>query len=263
MRRKKPEKSGNSERWLLTYSDMITLLMIFFIIMYASSNVDKAKYQKIAKSFNQAFGGTASTFKGGTGVLNGSNSVGSTDSKSDNGSNSSSPSDTFNPIASTSSAETAKLQGLKAQIDKYLSDNKLQSSVTTNIEDRGLIVSLKDSLLFDKGKADVKAEYTSKLVTIGKMLNSIDNYIRIEGNTDNDPISTSQFRSNWELSTSRATNVVEILIAQSNVSPARLSSVGYGEYRPVASNSNDDGKAKNRRVDIVIMNDKYSPVESK
>lgn len=238
--KKKKGKEPNNERWLLTYSDLITLLMIFFLIMYASSNIDKVKYQSLASSFMSAFGGGKSLI--------------GTDSRVD-------INDASKPL-DTNSVEKIKLEDIKKNMDKYLQQNNLQGSVSTKIEERGLVVSIQDSMFFDTGKADVRPESKQKIIEIGKILNAMGNYIRVEGHTDNIPISNDRFRSNWELSAIRATNVTEILINDAGIPPQMAASVGYGEYRPVATNLTADGRSQNRRVDIVILNSKFNQVEN-
>ena len=118
-------------------------------------------------------------------------------------------------------------------------------------------------LLFDSGKADIKSDNTAFLLKVAKLINSVDNYVRVEGNTDNVPIQNSIYPSNWELSTARATAVVRFMIDKGNVAPERLSAVGYGEYRPVADNKTEIGRNKNRRIEIVILNEEYSKLEQK
>jgi len=240
--RKKRESHNNSERWLLTYSDLITLLMIFFVVMYALSNVDVAKYKVISESLRIAMGG-GKTMVGADNTANVTAEVKVIDS-------------------SESSKEKAKMEELKKSVDKYLQQNGLSSAVTTKIEERGLVISMNDTLFFDTGKADIKSEYAKKLIEIGRILNQLDNYVRIEGHTDNIPIKNSQFSSNWQLSSVRAANVTELLVEQAGISPKRLSAVGYGEFRPVSNNSTEAGRMKNRRVDIIIINSKYNETEN-
>lgn len=240
--KKKQGKGPNSERWMLTYLDMITLLMAFFVILYSSSKVDQVKYQKVAQSFSTAFGG------------GGGKSLIGTDNRP-------SISDATNPVDPTL-VEAAKMQEVKSSMDKYLKENNLKGSVSTTIEERGLVVSISDSLFFDSGKADIKPEVSAKLVEIGKLLNKMGNYIRVEGHTDNVPINDGIFKSNWELSAIRATTVTKLLIDKSGISPKMIGAEGYGENRPIASNSTEAGRSKNRRVDIIILNSKFNAVET-
>lgn len=246
MKRNEEVEKDNSERWLLTYSDLITLLMIFFVIMYTISNIDSKKYNIISRSLSAAMGnGTGSLI----GTLNGS------------------VIDVINSSAVISddkqiTANTNNLNSLKDEIEKYLSEENMQDYAIVETDERGLAIRLKDSILFDSGKADVKDNFRDTLIKIGKIISRIDGYVRVEGYTDNIPINNREFKSNWQLSAARAVNVVELLIDYSGISPEKISAVGYGEYRPIADNSTSEGRAKNRRVEIVVINSKYNSLES-
>jgi chemotaxis protein MotB len=248
-RRKKHEEAHeNHERWLLSYADFITLLMIFFIIMYSMSNLDKEKYAKVAAGLSNAMGGG-----GGSTIIGTDNGVAIQDVNS--------PSNT-NVVEMD---EEEKLSYVKDTVDKYLSDSGLSNSVETKVEERGLVLSFKDYLFFDSGKADINPEQAKKLVEIGKLLNQpiiSGSYIRIEGHTDTVPISNYLYKSNWDLSVIRASNVSQLLINHSGIKPERLSAAGYGEFRPKATNNTESGRAANRRVDILIMNSKFNEVEN-
>lgn len=241
MRRKKKheeEEHENHERWLLSYADFITLLMIFFIIMYAMSNLDKGKYEQLTVALNEAMGDGSAIADSGT-KAGGDPGTGLT--------------------------EYEKLEQLKKNIDKYLKDSPLSNSVSTTIEKRGLVLSFGDAVFFDSGKADIKPEQVDKFTKIGKIINqsiASDSYIRIEGHTDSVPMNGYFYKSNWDLSVMRASNVAQILINQAGIKGDKVSATGYGEFRPKADNSTDKGKSLNRRVDILIMNSKFNEVEN-
>lgn len=246
--KKQEEKPENHERWLLTYSDLITLLMIFFVVLYAGSTADATKYKALSDSFKVALGG-GKTIVGkeeGVEIVQPSKPI-ETDIKKEEG--------------EAVKTEENKLQEVKSNIDKYLEGSSIKGSVSTSIEERGLVISLKDTLVFDSGKADIKPECKKQLTELGAILNKIDNYIRVEGHTDNVPINTNNFKSNWQLSVIRATNVTELLIKDSNIVSKRLSAVGYGEFRPIDTNDTEYGRGRNRRVDIIILNSKFNQVE--
>lgn len=259
MIKKKQEKKPNHERWLLTYSDLITLLMIFFVVLYASSKIDTNKYKIMAESLNAALGGGSNVIKLSDSAVGAdnkefpadTNTQDTNDTQGDNNKN-----------TATIQSETDKMQEIKKQLDSYLQKNGLSSSVTSTITERGLVVSLKDAAFFDSGQASIRQNYQGTIIQIAKIINQMGNYIRVEGHTDNVPISNSQFKSNWELSVIRATNVTELLIGSANISPYKISAVGYGEYRPIADNSTEAGRAKNRRIDIVVLSSKYNGEES-
>ena len=232
------EEHVNHERWLLSYADFITLLMIFFIVMYAISNIDKAKYEKLTTALNQAMGD-------GSAIADTGSKMGG---------------ETGNGLF-----EDAKLKEIKENLDKYLKENDLSDSVSTTIEKRGLVVSFKDSLFFDSGKAEVIPQQIDKLIKISKIINQSmisGSYIRVEGHTDSVPVHNQLYKSNWDLSVMRASNVAQILIDKAGIKPERLSAIGYGEYRPKDDNNTAKGKSNNRRVDILIMNSKFNEVEN-
>ncbi|WP_315066881.1 OmpA family protein [uncultured Clostridium sp.] len=245
MRKSSKKEKDDTERWMLSYLDFITLLMIFFLMMYAISNVDSKKAKELATSLKIAFN-----------QGNGQNIIAVTDSTN-------APPDVVDSTDDPdSSAETEKLSDVKKKVDDLVNNSELKGSVTTSIQERGLIISFNDNVFFNSGEAEIKPDWQSKLISISKILNGIDNYIHVEGHTDNVAINTNYFHSNWQLSAVRAANVVEFLISKGNVKPERLSSLGYGEYRPVQSNDTEEGRAANRRVDIVILNSKFNDSET-
>ncbi|NOW89458.1 chemotaxis protein MotB [Clostridium beijerinckii] len=247
MRKRMKKEKDDTERWMLSYLDFITLMMIFFLMMYAISNIDTKKSKTLANSLKIGF--NSGNGEKVIAVADNSNSVPdvieSTNSDADEDSN----------------AEREKLSDVKKKVDELVNNSELKGSVITSIQERGLIISFNDSVFFNSGQAAIKPDWQNKLISISKILNGIDNYIRVEGHTDNVVINTDYFHSNWQLSAVRASNVVEFLIYQGNVKPERLSSVGYGEYRPVKSNTTEEGKAANRRVDIVILDTKFNNSE--
>jgi chemotaxis protein MotB len=246
--RKREEKKENSERWLLTYSDLITLLMIFFVTMYAMSNTDMAKYKALSESFSVALGGGKEVLKTTNGVGNAVTIV----------EPSQAPAVTDKPGTS----EEDMLSSTKKELDQYFKENGLQTTVVTEINERGLIVSLFDAALFDSGDGSLKNDSKPTIIQIGKIVNKLSNLIKIEGHTDNVPINTSVFKSNWELSVTRATNVAELLIDSGSIPPEKICITGYGQFRPAADNSTEAGRAKNRRVNIVVLSSKYNGSES-
>lgn len=202
------------------------------------STLDQKKYEKLTTALNQAMGD-------GTAIADTGSNMGG---------------ETGNGLS-----EDAKLKKVKENLDKYLKENNLSASVSTTIEKRGLVLSFKDSLFFDSGKAEIRPEQIDKLITISKIINQSiisDSYIRIEGHTDSVPMHNEIFKSNWDLSVMRASNVAQILIDKAGVKPERLSATGYGEYRPKVDNSTAEGKSTNRRVDIIIMNSQFNEVEN-
>ena len=236
MRRRKKLKQthNNSERWLLTYSDLITLLMVFFVIMYSMSNIDKQKYQQISESLQETLG-TVDTSEKNKG--DGNNTI-----KSTNESNKETEDD---------------LIGLKDEVDKYIKENGLEDDIVAKSYKKGLVISFKDDILFNSGEAILKQDYIENIKKVGDLLKTVDYYVRVEGYTDNVKMSNDKFKSNWELSSARANEVLHFLVDNDYVSNEKICSVGYGEYRPVASNDTAEGRNKNRRVDILLIDKKY------
>lgn len=251
MKRIEEEEKENNERWLLTYSDLITLLMIFFVIMYAMSSINSEKYNSLSKSLNAVLGsgGENVVTSGQSSIIDFGHSGGTSESEN-------------NSAAQTQISPDIGMSNVEDELNDYLAQNGLNDYAEVYTDERGVGIRFKDSVLFDSGKADVKDSLKGTIARIGSILSKDDNYIRVEGHTDNIPINNSQFKSNWQLSAVRAANVAQLLIEESGISPQKISAVGYGEYRPIADNSTAEGRSKNRRVDIVLINSKFNAVES-
>jgi chemotaxis protein MotB len=245
------------ERWLLTYADMITLLLALFIVLWSISSVNISKFNELKQSLHDALNGKIVT--GSAAILTGGpsplNPLGT-------------QVPTIQPLslnirASITSAisqaiqkqDQDNLERIQQQIETYAKAHGLTGQLRTSIDERGLVIRiLTDKLLFDSGEARMTAASAPLMAHVAHLLTlpGLSNDIRVEGNTDNVPISTSQFHSNWDLSTARATAVLDGLLAD-GVQPKRLSVSGYGAERPIASNSTYGGRAVNRRVDIVVL----------
>ncbi|MFH0919190.1 MAG: flagellar motor protein MotB [Fibrobacterota bacterium] len=227
----------NAERWLLTYADLITLLLVLFIVLYSMSQVSKAKFEGLSESLAIVFGNI-----GRSGVLDGGRTV--------------------TPGPNVYKAHRA-MQNTEERVKRLIASMGLQGKISAVREERGLVISIKDSVLFLSGSAGVEETAKGVLRGVGAILSVLPNSVRVEGHTDNDHIHTERFYSNWELSTSRATNVLQYLILHCGFSPGRMSAAGYGEYRPKYSNDTREHKSLNRRVDIVVMEDAYAKFEPK
>jgi len=224
--------SSSSERWLLTYADLITLLMVFFIVLFAMSELDKKKFEEVAQHLSEAFGGTPRLS-----VLSGGGGQGLVAMAF--------PSDEALQVR----ADPLFVLGQQLQTWNLRSDR-----FSLRMAERGLIISLVGSAAFDSGSADLRPEYVPVLEAIALQLRATSFDIAVEGFTDDDPIRTAQFPSNWYLSTARA-NVVRDYLEQGGVGSERMIVIGYGDKRPSWSNETADGKARNRRVDVVVLRD--------
>jgi chemotaxis protein MotB len=265
-RRGQNAEPESEERWLLTYADMITLLMALFMVLFSISSVNISKYQTLQQSLKAAFSG--SILSGGKAILqSGSESTRAhTPATSEVPSivpltpNIPKPSDTTAKqitkamlAASASVREQSGFKKLQRELNAYAKSHGFGNQVQAVIEQRGLVVRvLTDKLLFNSGEAQLQAAGVPLLQEVSSLLNVDHQHpITVEGNTDNQPIQSSQFPSNWELSTDRATTVVRYLIAH-GVAEQRLSAAGYAALHPLASNATGTGRARNRRVDIVL-----------
>jgi chemotaxis protein MotB len=253
------QEEESSERWLLTYADMITLLMALFMVLFSISSVNISKYQTLQQALHAAFsgdilpGGKAIAKPGAT--ANRSHAPTAVDiptiqpvktSKSSAKSSSAS--------AATAAQESEQFTAIKHQLDKYAAKHGFSSDVHTSVEQRGLVIRvLTDRLLFPSGQATLIAQAEPLLKEIAALVNLDRSHpVAVEGNTDDQPIHSANFPSNWELSTARASTVVRFLIS-SQVSDQRLSASGYADLRPIASNATVGGRARNRRVEIVLQ----------
>ena len=240
-RRKKAEESGGqAPAWMTTYSDLMSLLLCFFVLLFAFSTVDVAKFREALISL-----------QGALGVLN-------------QGPAMANPADLpippENPVQIGEDSDADAAQGLenlltlKGQLQQYLEERGLDGKVHLELNKRGLLIRFTDTVLFDLGRAQLRLDSRQLLKDISKFIGPIRNEVIVEGHTDNIPLRPdAQFETNWELSTARATTVVRHLIEVLGLAPERFSAAGYGEYRYVMPNTSDGNRAMNRRVDILIV----------
>lgn len=253
MRRRKGRHAAepeNHERWLITYADLITLLMVFFIVLYAMSKVEESKADALIKSLHNAFNHV---------VVIETKSAGSepTHEKPDHVP---SPDKTKNNVQTTMDQRKLQefkkneqqLQELKQKLQQYIEEHQLQNVIILNDIPRGIEISLKDLILFDSGKAELKQDAYPILDVILGLVKTVDNPINIEGHTDDRAIKTAKFPSNWELSAARALTVLHHF-EQNNIQAERLRFTGYGEFKPLVINNTPENRQANRRVNIVIL----------
>ncbi|WP_162142499.1 flagellar motor protein MotB [Aneurinibacillus terranovensis] len=237
-KQKHHEEHVNLERWLVSYADFITLLFVVFLILFAMSSIDNRKFQALAQSFRNIKGsgaslilpapGSAATPKANVGA-SGKNQQAKLEE------------------------EKKKLEEVKKKLEKYAKERGIDKNLNINMDKNGVNLTVTGTILFANGDASLQPAAKAIIKDIFKIINTIDNPVRIEGHTDNKPIHTAQYPSNWELSTARSTNLIRYLIEEYKFNPARLSVGAYGEYHPVVPNTNDANRAKNRRVEIMIL----------
>jgi chemotaxis protein MotB len=215
----------NADRWLLTYADLITLLLGLFVILYTVSKIDGEKYGRMITALGGIFGRDPAVVVAGS------------------------------PIFGQPGA--APVESERQQVEKEIAssipiDN---STISISQNERGVTVHIMDELLFRSGSADLRPEALSLLADLAAVLKKLPNDIRVEGHTDDIPIHTAMFPSNWHLSVARAVNTAHYMVNTCQLVPERVSVVGYSEYHPLVPNTNEANRSKNRRVDIVIITD--------
>jgi chemotaxis protein MotB len=237
-RRKKAAHAGpheNDERWLLTYSDLITLLFVLFVVMYAISTTDTRKFVALAQSVSAAFNADVMQGQQAISIGDGQNMT-VTQDQSQTGTS---------PVQSD-------LNAIKASLEDYAIGQGLGGEVEVGMSPAGIVIRLNDALLFSSGRAYLDDHALKLLSQVAGIVRPLPNQLRIEGNTDDQAPDGGLYASNWELSSARALAVLEAM-ANSGVSPDRMSATGYAQYNPVVPNTDDASRAKNRRVDIVIL----------
>jgi len=244
MKRSRSEDPPAQMNWLTTYGDMVTLLMTFFVLLFALSTLNVKKFEKVAFSLQSVFGSAPSggPVSWGSGVLPGAKPV--------------------EPVPeSKEPSPESQLLEIQSRIQAYIAESGLGEVMAAEQDPRGLVIRFRDQVLFDLGKADLKPGARAALDKVGEAIKGIPNDIRIEGHTDCLPINTLRFPTNWDLSAARAVAVLQYLSGAFDLDPARLSIAGYGEYRPVSPNDDEAGRRLNRRVDIVILSTEQSRSE--
>jgi len=231
-RRKKHHNEEHAdETWLLPYSDMLTLLLALFIVMFAMSEVDNQKFVRLSQQFNIIF--SSSVLPDGGSATVPSESAAQTDV--DNG-----------------ILEGEVMNEVKAMLEMQIKEMGYSDKVTVELNQDGLAISIQDVVLFNSGEAEILREYTPLLLHISDLLKDLDNEIEVAGYTDNVPIHNGKFRSNWELSSMRAINVMNFLVTDGKLPAQRFSIKAYGEYKPKFDNSTEEGRAKNRRIEVFV-----------
>ena len=251
-RKKHAAEHENHERWLISYADFITLLFAFFVVMFASSQTDKAKAQQVSESVKTAMeqGGVAAAVREVLGGTVDEKGKGNAQLKGPGGSK---------PIVTKPLPEqkiiaelVPSLNYLTEALKKDIKDGKID----VNLEPRGLVVSLRQATFFPSGESDVDPATFASIDKIAETIRKLPNAVRLEGHTDSIPIHTARFRSNWELSAARGIAVLDLLSGRYNIPRERMSIAGYADTDPKDSNETEEGRAHNRRVDVVILNQK-------
>ncbi|NOU95137.1 OmpA family protein [Paenibacillus sp. LMG 31456] len=250
-RNKKHAEHENHERWLITYADLITLLLIFFVIMYAMSKIDTEKYQILSQALNFEYKKADSVLPQGQGVLGRvSTAKANEGDKSENAEKEKKEKEE----KEQKEIREKQLENLLEKIQQYIQQQNLQAQVFAANTPKGISVTLNDLFLFDLGKAELKKEAFPILNQLATLFPTLNTTISIEGHTDNLPLATgSLYRDNWGLSNERSLSVLRYFINTAGLDPKKFMSSGYADTRPVAGNDTLENRAKNRRVEIVVL----------
>lgn len=237
-RKQAHEESHADERWVISYADLVTLLFGFFLLLYATADANSVKFAELSKGLAEAFhvpikeaDSSGGILDGGTGIVPGRNS----------------PAQIENDLAF-----------IRSVVDRESAAAGIQGQLRVTREEDHIVIRLADQLIFPSASADLRQAALPVLDVAARAVASLPNELRIEGHTDNVPVGTDRYPSNWELSSARATAVLRYLVERANVDSSRVFAAGFGAERPIATNLTPEGRALNRRADIVVL---YPPVK--
>ncbi|MGM9923602.1 MAG: flagellar motor protein MotB [Bacillus sp. (in: firmicutes)] len=245
-RKKKRQEEHIDESWLLPYADLLTLLLALFIVLFAMSSVDAVKFQQLSRAFNDIF-------TGGTGMMEFSDPIQNSGPYDDDEERDSNMMGSGGAKGTLGEKDQKELSELQERVEEYIGKSDFKDKLGTTLTGEGLMISIRDNVLFESGSATVLPEDKQVAEEIAALLvMDPPRSITISGYTDNVPISTSQYASNWDLSVMRAVNFMKVLLEDDKLSPEWFSAKGFGEFKPIASNDTAEGRAQNRRVEILI-----------
>ena len=243
MKKRQPEEDGGSERFIIPYADLITLLLGFFIVLYAlSGDIDEVKKNQLGDTFESIFEPRAEK-------------VNLTDINNESDRSYRQPLTQEEEDFMKSVAEQNNLREIQKEVERKIKEEGLEEEVKTYLEDNGLRIVLTNEVLFDSGSDVLSNNKSINLIDfVGEIIIDFPNRVSVEGHTDNVPIGTANFDSNWELSSARSLSVLkEMLTSNEELDPKRFSATGYGEGQPISSNETASGREDNRRVEIIII----------
>lgn len=259
-RKHKKHEEHVDESWLLPYADLLTLLLALFIVLFATSSIDAQKFAKISDSFSSILHGGEGLLESNTSMTPG-NDTSSTvidqnneEEKKEESVASEEADNEKDSKADLEAAEQEELKKIQEKIETYIKDKDLSDKFSTDLTDEGLLLTINDNVLFNSGSSEVSVSDEEIAKEISDLLvMDPPREVIISGHTDNVPISTSSYNSNWELSVMRSVNFMKIVLENDKLDPRWFSAKGYGEYKPIASNDTAEGREKNRRVEVLIL----------
>ncbi|OPZ85191.1 MAG: Motility protein B [Firmicutes bacterium ADurb.Bin419] len=241
------EPSEGAPEWMTTYSDLVTLLLTFFVLLFSMASVDSQKFKEVAYSLRSAF------LKTSNGEMfynnNGKDLINIFEANVTDDSDTNEVNDKEN---GGSNAGQDTLSEFSEDVEELIKELEIEDYVQVVETKTSVILRINSVILFDIGKADIKDSGKEALKKVGELMKKLNTGIAVQGHTDNVPIKTTLFPTNWELSTKRATNVVLFLVNECSLDPTKLTATGNGEFRPIAPNDTEENRQKNRRIDIVI-----------
>lgn len=240
-KRRPPKKAKGAPSWMVTYSDLVTLILVFFILLFSMSQIDVNKFKSIAESFRDRH------------ILDFNPSV----VPIENPPQFNDEQENLEQNDKENGQEGEALDYLLSEIEAFLAENGLEDAILANRNERGVVLVLDEQVLFETGEAEIFGGKNAFLDKVGSMLKSIPHLVKVEGHTDNRPITTFRYPSNWELSTARASSVIRYLVDEYKIDSTRFIAIGYGETRPIVPNDSPENWEKNRRVEIVISDPEY------
>lgn len=254
-RRNKKEEEEMDESWLLPYADILTLLLALFIVLYAMSSVDAQKFQELSQVFNSVFVGDEGVVDKGEAIQPDHPNQDTVDVPKDE------KDDSKNDLEKQLEArqkyekqENIELNKVKQRVDAYIAKNDLKGKFDTALSKEGLLITIRDNVLFESGSSNVRKRDEKTAKKLSKLLfMDPQREVIISGHTDNIPISNSEYESNWELSVTRALQFMKLILQDGKLNPSSFSAKGFGEYQPSASNKTKKGRAENRRVEIMVV----------
>ncbi|MEK4519870.1 flagellar motor protein MotB [Paenibacillus sp. FSL H8-0122] len=270
--RRQPRAAAGKEsrdRWMITYADLITLLLIFFVILYAMSSLDSQKYAIVSGSLSDTFKSGSTVLEGGSGVLEGNQGITGTGVSKGNNADGTDGAGADTPAAGQEGdgaahqpsarelafrEQEAKLTALMGVITQYVEENNLGEQIFVADKPQGIAITLSDRFLFDAGKAELKSPALPALRQLSGLFRGIGATISIEGHTDNVPVTAaSEYTDNWELSGARALSVLRFFLDNEGLSPDTFQYAGYADTRPAYDNATTEGRQKNRRVELIVL----------